>query len=82
MAIKAAETDALKRACRTFGNYLGLACYKDKTKFNAPKDNEERGAQIAELMEEEQQELSNQNKVSCEREWLLNPWTICAKNQP
>jgi recombination DNA repair RAD52 pathway protein len=23
---KAAETDALKRACKNFGNYLGLAC--------------------------------------------------------
>jgi recombination DNA repair RAD52 pathway protein len=50
---KASETDALKRTCRTFGNFFGLACYKDHTKFMAPATEADRQAQIDVLLQEE-----------------------------
>lgn len=52
-AIKEAETDALKRALRSFGNTFGLALY-DKTKANvqAPTVNEDQITELQNIMEQ------------------------------
>lgn len=57
-AVKEAETDAMKRALRTFGNTFGLALYdKDKTNREvgyAPVDQTEEVARLTFLIEQEQ----------------------------
>lgn len=57
-AVKDAETDALKRALRSFGNTLGLALY-DKTQANvqAPRDPEAVASSLIDLVKR-QAELS------------------------
>ena len=45
MALKAAETDATKRALATFGNPFGLALYdKDQARVTKPSGRRQRGA--------------------------------------
>jgi hypothetical protein len=50
LAIKEAETDAMKRALATFGNPFGLALY-DKTRTNVASPEETHAARVAQLRE-------------------------------
>ena len=51
-ALKAAETDATKRALSTFGNPFGLSLYKDKTEAPQPKKAAARAAKTAPSVQE------------------------------
>lgn len=50
LAVKEAETDAMKRALATFGNPFGLALY-DKARANVATEEESRAARVAQLRE-------------------------------
>lgn len=50
LAVKEAETDAMKRALATFGNPFGLALY-DKARTNVASEEETRAARVAQLRE-------------------------------
>jgi DNA recombination protein Rad52 len=50
LAVKEAETDAMKRALATFGNPFGLALY-DKARTNVASEEETRAARAAQLRE-------------------------------
>lgn len=69
LAVKEAETDAMKRALRTFGNQFGLSLYdKDKVGYEAPVDDvtDEELAGAVDFIETQQRLLQDQRPEPAE----------------